>query len=106
MAPIIDLSQTNNIISASEILGLLYLIFTILIFVVGFYVYFKVEKDRKTLLIAVGFLFFFIAGFQNVTTFFSDNLLKPWNIIFDFLGALCVLIAVEPLKALNNYRGK
>ncbi len=106
MGAIIDLSQTNNVISAGQILGLLYLIFTILIFVVGFYVYFKVAKERKTLLIAIGFLFFFIASFAGVTTFFDDNLLKPWAVIFDFLGGLCVLIAVEPLKALNHYRGK
>ena len=106
MGAIIDLTKTNNVISAGQILGILYLIFTVLIFAIGFYVYFKIEKERKILLIAIGFLFFFIASFAGVTNFFDDNLITPWATVFDFLGGLLVLIAVEPMKALNHYRGK
>ena len=109
MAPILDLStKIANIISIGQILDILYLLFTILIFVVGFYVYFKVkaEKDKKILLIALGFFFFFLASLANFTTLFDDNLITPWATVFNFLGGLLVLIAVEPMKMYNALKKK
>lgn len=108
MAPIIDLTgQIALGITTGDILNWLYLIFTILIFVVGFYVYFKVEKTTKILLIALGFLFFFIAGLDSILgNALSNNLIAPWAVVFDFIGALLVLIAVEPVKAVKHYQNK
>ncbi len=112
MSAIIDLSgKIIGDITTGDILNWLYLIFTILIFVVGFYVYFKVEKDMKTFLIALGFLLFFIGGLASISigtnvlfSFLDKDLLTPWQITFNFLGALAVLIAVEPLQALKTFR--
>lgn len=99
MAPLLDLSsKIANIISIGDILNILYLIFTILIFVVGFYVYFKVEKDKKILLIALGFFFFFLASLATFTDLFDKNLITPWATVCNFIGGLLVLIAVEPMK--------
>jgi hypothetical protein len=95
--------------SLEDILNILYLIFTILIFVVGFYVHFKIEKDQKIFLIALGFLFFFIAALASFNlggNFFfgvlDNDILTPWSLTFNFLGVLVVLIAVEPWKALRK----
>ena len=105
MAPIVDLTQKIVLgITTQNVLDWLYLLFTILIFIIGFYVYFKAEGDRKILLIALGFLFFFIAGWANITDLFDKDLLTPWATVFNFLGALCVLIAVEPLNAIKHYQ--
>lgn len=108
MAPLIDLGQgIIGDISTGDILGFLYLVFTILIFVVGFYYYFKIEKDTKILLIALGFLFFFLAGLDHpLGDLFSNNLINPWPTVMYFLGSLMVLIAVEPLKVFKHIQNK
>lgn len=112
--PILDLSSklVSNI-TYNQVLNLIYLIFLILIFVVGFYNYIKVEKETKTLLIALGFFFFFLAGLAEfklgnnyVFDFLNKDLIYNWLIFWDFIGGLCVLIAVEPIKAFNHFRSQ
>lgn len=96
MEAIIDLSGLGDVLS------LLFAIVSALIVVLGLYIYFKKEHEMKFLLIGLGFLFFALSGLGGFTTIFDDNILTPWGTIMNFIGAILILLAIEPWKAFSD----
>ncbi len=96
MGALIDLSDNASLI------GLLFTVLYALIVVVGFYLYFQKEKELRILLIALGFLFFFIASLNSVISLFEDLLINPWAPVWNFLGALVIFISIEPWEMFGS----
>ena len=87
-------------IGNADLLNLLFLVLTLLIWVLGLYKYFmKGEKVMKELLIALTFFFFFVAGLSGTFGFLETDILSPWGTFWNFIAAVCAFFAAEPWKA-------
>lgn len=95
--------QILDFSGSSEIMGLLFTIMSVLVIILGLYIYFFKDKDIKILLIALAFLFFALSGLEAYSPgLFENNLINPWRVTMNFLGALVAFFAVEPWKVVQG----
>ena len=89
---ILDLSGNESL------LGILFTIMSLLVIILGLYIYFTKDRELKILLIALAFLFFALSGLETASPGLFNGLIAPWSVTMNFLGALVAFIAIEPWK--------
>ncbi|MFW9993021.1 MAG: hypothetical protein ACFFD4_13340 [Candidatus Odinarchaeota archaeon] len=101
------------------IFSLLNFIIPLIIAPVAIYTYMKIEKDKKILLLGIGFLFLLLAALEGLFPLFNtifemtESTLNIgngdkdlWIPLFTFIGYVVLLIIAEPMKLINSLRAK
>ncbi len=97
------------------ILNLVNALFPLIILLAAFYIYLKIEKEKNTLLLGLGFLFLLLAELEASLHIFdlifaitedslnlSSDTTNLWPMIFRFIGYAVLFIMAEPWKILNK----
>ncbi len=83
---------------------------TVVIAFLALYKYMKMEKKQSDLIIGIAFLLLtlamFVVFFNDITNpdFFPDNGLGGLEIWLEFIAFLIFLLAIEPMKVINDLR--
>ncbi len=90
-----------------ELIPLILVILTVLITILAIYKYLKIEKRKTDLIIGVAFLLLTLALIAEIfNPTFDDNNLGGLFQYLRVLAYLVFLIAIEPIKIINAFRGK